>query len=41
MPQFARGVRYSDPAFGIRWPIADPIILERDASYPDFALVPG
>ena len=41
MPQFARGVRYSDPAFGIRWPIAEPVILERDASYPDFALVPG
>ena len=41
MPQFARGVRYSDPAFGIRWPIADPIILDRDATYPDFVLVPG
>lgn len=32
-----RGVRWNDPTFGIRWPIADPIILERDATYPDFA----
>lgn len=32
-----RGVRWNDPAFGIRWPLADPILLERDASYPDFA----
>ena len=35
MPEFARGVRYNDPALGIAWPIAPPIILERDATYPD------
>jgi dTDP-4-dehydrorhamnose 3,5-epimerase len=35
-PQHARGVRWNDPAFGIEWPIPDPIILDRDASYPDF-----
>jgi len=36
-PDAARGVRFDDPAFGIEWPIADPIILERDRTYSDFA----
>jgi len=36
-PAHARGVRWNDPTFGIEWPIADPIIIERDDSYPDFA----
>ena len=35
-PQFARGIRWNDPAFGIEWPIGEPIVLERDATYPDF-----
>ena len=37
-PEHGRGVRWNDPAFGIVWPIADPIMLERDKSYPDFVL---
>lgn len=37
-PEAARGVRWNDPAFGIAWPIADPILSERDASYADFQL---
>jgi dTDP-4-dehydrorhamnose 3,5-epimerase len=39
MPDAARGVRYDDPAFGIRWPkpYGERIVSERDASYPDFA----
>jgi dTDP-4-dehydrorhamnose 3,5-epimerase len=37
-PAHARGVRWNDPSFGIAWPIPDPIILERDASYPDFGV---
>jgi dTDP-4-dehydrorhamnose 3,5-epimerase len=32
----ARGVRWNDPAFGIEWPPAERIILDRDRSYPDF-----
>jgi dTDP-4-dehydrorhamnose 3,5-epimerase len=37
-PTFARGVRWNDPAFGIKWPPADVrVIAERDAAYPDFA----
>jgi dTDP-4-dehydrorhamnose 3,5-epimerase len=35
-PESACGVRWNDPAFNIAWPIRPPIILERDASYPDF-----
>jgi dTDP-4-dehydrorhamnose 3,5-epimerase len=35
-PAHARGVRYDDPAFGIRWKIAEPLMAERDRSYPDF-----
>jgi dTDP-4-dehydrorhamnose 3,5-epimerase len=36
-PEHTRGIRWNDPTFGIEWPISDPIILERDNSYPDFA----
>lgn len=39
VPDAARGVRFDDPAFAIRWPVADPIVLERDRSYPDFEAV--
>ncbi len=35
-PESARGVRWDDPAFGIAWPIADPIMSQRDRSYPAF-----
>lgn len=34
--EHARGVRWNDPAFGIAWPEAERIIIERDQSYPDF-----
>ena len=29
------GVRWDDPAFGIRWPAAPALISPRDAAYPD------
>jgi dTDP-4-dehydrorhamnose 3,5-epimerase len=32
----ARGVRWNDPAFGIRWPDDDRTISSRDRAYPDF-----
>jgi dTDP-4-dehydrorhamnose 3,5-epimerase len=35
-PEHARGVRWNDPAFGIEWPIPDPIILDRDNTYADY-----
>jgi len=36
VPASARGVRWNDPALAIEWPIADPILSERDRSFPDF-----
>lgn len=36
-PNYGRGVRWNDPAFGVQWPDAVRIISERDQTYPDFA----
>jgi dTDP-4-dehydrorhamnose 3,5-epimerase len=35
---YARGVRWNDPAFGIQWPDDVPVnvISDRDRGYPDF-----
>ena len=35
-PEYARGVRWNDPAFGINWPAGERIICTRDQSFPDF-----
>ncbi len=35
-PDHARGVRWNDPAFGIRWPDDERTIVDRDRNYPDF-----
>jgi dTDP-4-dehydrorhamnose 3,5-epimerase len=35
-PEFSTGFRWNDPAFGIEWPVADPILSDRDKSWPDF-----
>lgn len=35
-PSAARGARWNDPQFGITWPVREPILHPRDASYPDF-----
>jgi len=35
-PELADGVRWNDPAFSIAWPIPEPILSERDNSYPLF-----
>jgi dTDP-4-dehydrorhamnose 3,5-epimerase len=35
-PPHARGVRWNDPAFGIEWPIRNPIMADRDRNYSDF-----
>jgi dTDP-4-dehydrorhamnose 3,5-epimerase len=37
-PGHDRGARWDDPAFKIAWPLAAPIMNERDRTYPDFAL---
>ena len=37
-PEHSGGVRWDDPAFGIRWPDVGPLVInERDRTYPDFA----
>src|SRR5579864_3435822 len=38
---YARGVRWDDPVFGIRWPDGNPILSEKDRSYHDFAAQAG
>lgn len=36
-PEYARGVRWNDPAFGFRWPIEEGLMSERDRNFQDFA----
>lgn len=33
-PESARRVRFDDPAFGIAWPVADPIVSDEDRAAP-------
>ena len=33
-PEYARGVRWNDPAFGISWPISEKIISRKDQGIP-------
>jgi dTDP-4-dehydrorhamnose 3,5-epimerase len=35
-PESGRGIRWDDPAFRITWPLPNPILSERDRSYPDW-----
>jgi dTDP-4-dehydrorhamnose 3,5-epimerase len=37
-PEYARGLRWDDPAFRVSWPAEKRIISERDRSFPDFSL---
>lgn len=38
-PEFARGFRWNDPCFGIKWPpLAALQMNQRDCEYPDFTL---
>ena len=36
VPESARGVRWNDPVFGIRWPDDNPIVSAKDLQFPDF-----
>lgn len=39
VPESGRGFRWNDPAFGIEWPSAEILnINKRDREYPDFEL---
>jgi dTDP-4-dehydrorhamnose 3,5-epimerase len=35
-PEYARGVRWNDNAFSIKWPINKSIISVKDRQFPDF-----
>lgn len=35
-PEYVRGLRWNDPAFGISWPAEVRVISERDRNYPNF-----
>jgi dTDP-4-dehydrorhamnose 3,5-epimerase len=37
-PEAARGVRWNDPVLGIKWPISNPNLSERDRDFPDFSI---
>ncbi|MBI4687487.1 MAG: dTDP-4-dehydrorhamnose 3,5-epimerase [Nitrospirae bacterium] len=34
--EYARGVRWNDPAFGITWPVDITVIADKDRNYSDF-----
>lgn len=36
-PSAARGLRYDDPSFAIRWPLPIAVISAKDLAWPDFA----
>ncbi len=37
-PESSRGIGWDDTSFNIDWPISEPILSERDLSYPAFVL---
>jgi dTDP-4-dehydrorhamnose 3,5-epimerase len=40
-PEYSRGYRWNDPAFGIEWPLVPGVISQRDAHYPLFGASAG
>lgn len=38
-PETEHGFRFDDPEIGIKWPVASPIVSERDRQAPNFAQV--
>ena len=39
-PEEERGIRWDDPALGIDWPVAEPIVSDKDRAYPALENVP-
>jgi dTDP-4-dehydrorhamnose 3,5-epimerase len=40
-PADERGIRWDDPALGIKWPVSEPILSKRDAAAPVLSDVPA
>ena len=40
VPELARGIRWNDPAVGIRWPLANAVLSERDQNLPPLSMIP-
>ena len=40
VPELARGLRWNDPQVGIRWPIAEAKLSERDEALPTLSSLP-
>ena len=36
VPGAGAGIRWNDPRFAIQWPLPDPLLNERDRTWPDF-----
>jgi dTDP-4-dehydrorhamnose 3,5-epimerase len=36
VPELARGIRYDDPAFDVKWPLAPVVVNARDLGFPRF-----
>ena len=36
VPGVGGGIRWDDPTFGIRWPLPNPLMNERDRTWPDW-----
>lgn len=37
-PTAEAGIRWNDPYFSIKWPVKNPLLSEKDANWPDFAV---
>jgi dTDP-4-dehydrorhamnose 3,5-epimerase len=35
-PELEHGIAWNDPAFGIEWPVSDPLLSPRDQEWPPF-----
>lgn len=40
-PEYAFGIRYDDPVFGIEWPVSNPVLSEQDMQWPLIGDVEG
>lgn len=40
-PADERGIRWDDPSLGIDWPVRNPILSEKDGTYPTLETIPA